>query len=366
MLKHSFVPMLELTRGEIVESVHYGAVAVVETGGRLVASVGDPQIVTYLRSSAKPFQVMPFLAHGGQAAYGLSLAEIALMCASHSGTDEHLAAVQGLQAKTGVRESDLLCGVHPPYHPETAEAMRRRGEQPTPNRHNCSGKHTGMVAYTRLLGLYDDPQAASLTYINPAHPIQQDILHAFAAMCDLPAEAVPIGIDGCSAPNFAAPLYNAALGFARLVDPSGLDDRQAELCRTITSAMTTYPNMVGGPDSFDTHLMLAAQGRILVKQGAEGFLAIGVLPGVIAPGSRGLGIAIKIADGDLGAHSRAPGEGGGHARPAVAIEILRQLAAIGPHELSALASFGPTFDLHNWRSLHVGQARPCFTLEFAR
>ncbi len=355
--------MLELTRGKIVESVHYGAAAVVNSQGKLVASWGSPEVVTYLRSSAKPFQIMPFLEHGGQAAFHLAKQEIALMCASHSGTDEHVAVLSGIQAKTGVKESDLLCGIHPLTHIETVEAMRQRGEALSPNRHNCSGKHTGMVAYTRLLDLYHDADATRLTYINPAHPIQKDILQAFAEMCSVAASETPIGIDGCSAPNFAAPLYNAALGFARLVDPTGLDDRRAETCRTIAGAMTAYPNMVGGPDSFDTRFMTVASGRILVKQGAEGFLAIGVLPGVIAPHSPGLGIAFKISDGDLAAHSRAPGEPGGRVRPAVALEILRQLGVLSPQELDALAVFGPRFDLHNWRSLHVGEARPCFELK---
>jgi L-asparaginase II len=310
-----------------------------------------------LRSSAKPFQALPLLEHGGQAAFGLTEREIALICGSHSGTDEQVAAVQAIQTKTGVKETDLLCGVHAPYHKPTADALRQRGEKPTANRHNCSGKHTGMIAYARLLGLpYDD-------YINPAHPIQQDILQTFSEMCDLPADQVKVAIDGCSAPNFAVPMHNAALAFARLCDPVQLDPQRTEVCRTIVAAMIANPDMVGGPDSFDTHLMQAMRGRVLCKGGAEGFLAMGVLPNVLGPGSPGLGITIKISDGDLASHSRSAAGSRGTARPAVALEVLRQLSVISPDELNSLAGYGPSFEILNWRKLLVGEGYPCFKLQ---
>ena len=173
----TYQPIYQLTRGPIVESVHYGAIAVVEASGRLFASYGDPEVVTYLRSSSKPFQALPFLEAGGQDAYQLALPEVAILCASHSGTSEHIAVVRSVQAKTGVRETDLMCGVHTPYHPETAEAMKARGEQPTSNHHNCSGKHTGMLAFARLLGF--PPEQDSLPYIDPDHPGQHMCRHTF-------------------------------------------------------------------------------------------------------------------------------------------------------------------------------------------
>ncbi len=345
----SYLPLFEVTRGRIVESIHFGAIAVVEAGGRLIASYGDPQVVTFLRSTAKPFQALPFVENQGPETYGLSLREVALICASHSGTDEHVAVVQGIQGKTGVAEEDLVCGVHPLSHAPTIEAMRQRGEKLTPNRHNCSGKHTGMLAYARLKGLPKDG------YTNPSHPIQQDILLIFAAMCALSLEQVEIGTDGCSAPNFAVPLYNAALGLARLCDPqAGAVEppaRQAA-CHTILEAMTSHPDMVGGPDSFDTRLMQAAQGRILAKSGAEGYYGLGLRPGVLEPGSPGVGIALKVSDGD--AQHRA--------RSAVTLEMLRQLGALDPSEADGLEEYGPVTRLYNWRKLEIGQARPCFEL----
>jgi len=344
----AYEPIYEVTRGRIVESIHFGAIAVVDACGQLIAQYGDPQAVTYLRSTAKPFQALPFTQSEGPRVYDLSPRELALMCASHSGTDEHVAVVRGMQAKTGVAEADLLCGVHPLSYEPTVEAMRRRGEAVTPNRHNCSGKHTGMLAFARLRGLPKED------YVNPSHPIQQEILGTFAEMCDLPVEQVEIGIDGCSAPNFAVPLYNAALAYARLSDPeSGSVEppgRRAA-CHAIVDAMTAHPDMVGGPDSFDTDLMQAAGGRVLAKAGAEGFQGVALRPGTLGLGSPGVGIAIKVSDGD--ARDRA--------RPALVLEIMRQLGILESTR-TRLAEYGPAVPVQNWRKLEVGRARPCFEL----
>jgi L-asparaginase II len=347
MSASDYHPCLELTRGEVVESIHFGAIAVVDTAGRLVAGYGNANTCTYLRSTAKPFQALPFIERGGHLAYDLSLAEIALLCASHSGTDQHVATVQAIQAKTGVLETSLLCGTHPPIHEPTAQVLQQRGENPGPNRHNCSGKHTGMLAFARLEGWPEDD------YIDPDHPVQQAILDTFAEMCNLPKTEIEIGIDGCSAPNFAVPLRSAALAYARLCDPNGLHAERAEACRAITVAMTAHPEMVGGPDRFDTCLMQVTRGRLLAKAGAEGYQGIGLLPDALGRGSPALGIALKISDGDLK----------GRARPAVVLEVLNQLGAFSSEELEALSQFGPRLPIYNWRKLAVGEARPCFQLE---
>ena len=344
-----YLPLFELTRGRIVESIHFGAIAVVDAQGGLIASYGDPQAVSYLRSTAKPFQALPFIENDGHKYYNLSQPEIAVMCASHSGTDEHVAVVQSMQAKSGVSEADLQCGVHPLSHAPTLEALRQRGEKLTPNRHNCSGKHTGMLAYARMKGM------PTGDYLDPAHPIQQDILCAFAAMCKISPQQVEIGIDGCSAPNFAVPLYHGALGMARLCDPENGDVQppaRRAACHVILEAMTSHPEMVGGPGSFDTRLMQATSGRILAKSGAEGYYGLGLRPGALGPGSPGAGIAIKISDGDTSYR----------VRPAIVLEVLRQLGALEAVEAVRLAECGPIFPLHNWQKLAVGQARPCFNL----
>jgi L-asparaginase II len=351
-----YIPIFELTRGTIVESIHYGAVAIVNHDGNLVAWLGNPQVITYLRSSAKPLQALPFIEQEGATKFGLTPSEIAILCASHSGTDDHCTTVNSIHNKVGVLENDLLCGTHMPSDPSTARRMHARGEIPTPNRHNCSGKHSGMLAFARL-------NDWSITdYINPNHPVQRAILQSFAEMSDLPIDDIHLGIDGCSAPNFAVPLFNAARAFAQLCDPERLPERRAIACQTITNAMMTHPEMVGGPDSFDTHLMQAMAGKLVCKGGAEGYQAIGLLPGALGPGSPALGIALKISDGDLGGRSRFPGDPGAHVRPAVVLEILSQLGAITEAELHSLAQFSRSFELQNWRGLIVGKGKPSFNL----
>jgi L-asparaginase II len=341
----AYEPMVELTRGRIVESIHFGALAVVDSSGELLASYGDPSVVTFLRSSAKPFQALPFVEREGDLHFGFSEAELALICSSHSGTDAQVEVLRGLQSKVGVREADLQCGVHEPYDQPTAEAMRERGEAPTSNRHNCSGKHTGMLAHAQLRDL---PLEG---YLDPGGPVQRSILETFAEMAGLPVEHVELGTDGCSAPNFAVPLRNAALALARLCEPDGLPADRAAACRRITHAMTSQPGMVAGPGRFDTLLMEAAGDRILAKAGAESYQALGVLPGCLGPASPALGIAMKISDGDP--NSRA--------RPLAALEALRQLGALDGLDLTNLAGFGPQ-QLRNYRDLQVGESRAAFTL----
>ncbi len=347
MSQTACVPLVELTRGNMVESFHSGCAAVVDSSGNLLAGLGDPHYTTFLRSSSKPFQILPLLENGGAEAFHLTDREIALMCASHSGTDEHLAAVNALQEKVGVQESDLLCGTHPVYHQPTQEALIRRGESPTPNRHNCSGKHTGFLAQAVLRALPKED------YINPAHPVQQSVLQAFAEMVNYPPEKITLGIDGCSAPVFAVPLYHAAWGFARLADPRGLPEKRAQACRRVTRAMAAEPFMVAGPDRFDTLAMQVGRGKFICKAGAEGYQAIAVMPGALGENSPALGIVFKVADGDPS----------GRARPVIAVEILRQLGLITQDEINATLAKLAARRLTNWRGLEIGEIRPVFELK---
>jgi L-asparaginase II len=354
-LHNPFQPLLELTRGKIVESTHYGAIAVVDSHGKSIASLGDTQIVAFLRSSAKPFQAMPFVERGGVEHYGLTAKELALACASHEGSEMHIQTVESIQAKVGIQESHLQCGSHMPGDVSAYKRLIKEDEAPTPNRNNCSGKHSAMLAHAKMRGLPLD------TYLDLDHPIQKDILASFAEMCLLPSNRVELGIDGCSAPNFAVPLYNAALAFARLVDPSELPETRAIACHKITSAMTSHPEMVSGPDEFDCRLMQVGQGKIVCKRGAEGYQAIGLLPGALAPDSPGIGITLKIMDGDLG-QRRLDLTGYSRVRPAVTLEILKQLGALSEARLGELAEFGPVKPIKNHRGIVVGESRPVFSL----
>jgi len=351
-----FKPVFELTRGGGQESLHFGAAAVVDAAGRLHAWVGDPDVSTFIRSAAKPLQVLPFIEAGGVEHFGLSERDLALMCASHSGTDEHVQALEDLQKKVSVCEQDLLCGVHPPLHKPTAQRMQSDGRLPTPNRHNCSGKHTGMLAFAAMKRASEDRSADQNSYIDPDNTIQKEILRVVAEMCEIPVQKIQVGIDGCSAPNFRLPLRNAALAFARLADPEHggvAPARRRFACQKVCSAMMAYPDMVAGPDRFDTAIMQVGRGRILAKGGAEGYQAISLMPGVLGPDSPAVGITLKIADGDRR----------GTAKPAVVLEILRQIGALSDEELAEIQPYGPQIEVRNWREIIVGEGRPCFTLE---
>jgi L-asparaginase II len=340
--------LVELTRGSLVESVHAGSAALADVHGRLVAWVGDPDASAFLRSSAKPFQAISFVESGAADAFGLEDDELAIVCGSHIGTDAHVDVVRRLQAKTGLAETDLLCGTHNPPDGKTMRAMVLRGEEPSPLRHNCSGKHSGMLASARFRwGGTLSPDG--LTYIETANPIQRDILATFAALCGLPDERVTVGIDGCSAPNFAVPLRNAATAAARLMDPTDLPDRRAAACRRITRAMTDCPDLVRGEGRFDSELMRAGHGVVFSKAGAEGYQILGIAPGALGIGSPALGVAIKIADGD----------GADRAASLAALTVLDQLG--WPEKLvsEGLQKFRAR-PLTNWRGLTVGEIRACF------
>jgi L-asparaginase II len=328
----------------------------VDSLGRLLASYGDPQTVAFLRSSAKPFQALPFVEHGGVEYFGFTEPELALACASHEGSALHVEAVRLMQEKAGIEESQLQCGSHLPSDAAMFRYFVAQGERPTANYNNCSGKHTAMLARARMRGLSPE------SYLDPGHPVQQEILAVFAGMCSMEVADVEMGIDGCSAPNFAVPLLKAALGMARLCDPRELPEARSSACRKITSAMTRHPEMVSGTGEFDCELMKAAGGLVVTKRGAEGFQIIGLLPGVLSPDAPGVGIAFKVTDGDasrlsMDLHSTT------RVRPAVTLEILRQLRVLSEPQLEVLASFGPVKELVNHRGLVTGHSKPVFILE---
>ena len=344
-----------VTRGRVVESIHYGSIAVVDSNGKLIASQGDPQTVAFLRSSAKPFQVLPFVERGGLEYFGFTAAELALACASHEGSDMHVQAVLQLQRKIGIEECDLQCGTHMPGDVDELKSLIVHNEQPRTNHNNCSGKHTAMLAHAKMRGLPLE------NYLEVNNPIQQDILGSFAEMCRLPAEEVERGIDGCSAPNFAVPLFNAALAFARMCDPRDLTEARASACRKITSAMTSHSEMISGYGEFDEQLMKAGKGGIVCKRGAEGFQIIGLLPGVLGADSAGVGIAVKVSDGDASRLGSGL-ESTNRVRPAVTLEILRQLGALSSEQEHALAEFGPEKPIKNHRGIVTGSSYPVFKI----
>jgi L-asparaginase II len=329
--------------------VHFGAIAVVDPAGNLFAWYGDPMVETYLRSSAKPFQALPLVEMGGVERFQMTEAELAVTCASHSGTDIHLRTIYELQAKIGISKDDLHCGTHQPFDSATRALLRDRGEQPTTNHHNCSGKHTGMLGQAKLMN------ADLEDYTEIDHPVQQNILSIVSELCQIPVDRIQIGRDGCSVPTFSMPLIHAARGWARLSDPRELPSNIKKACQKITSAMQSAPFLVAGPGRIDTAIMQCLPGKIVSKAGAEAFQALNIPPGILKKGSPALGIVIKVADGD---HRK-------QARRAVYIEVLKQLKLLTPDNLKALSEYGPDIPILNQRRILTGWGKPCFQLQYS-
>ncbi|TAM78335.1 asparaginase [bacterium] len=278
------VPLIEVSRGPLVESVHQIAAAVCSPEGELLFSLGTVDVPVYLRSSAKPFISSTVVCSGAAERFAFTDQEVAVITASHNGEPFHVEAVSGILRKIGLDASALQCGAHEPYHEPTALAMRERGERPSALHSNCSGKHAGILALAVHLGA--DPAA----YLDPDHPAQRAILDVCATFVGLRREELPLGVDGCGIPVFATPLRSAAMAFARLATGRGLPADLARSAARVYGAMTAYPEYVAGTARFDTDFMRAAGGRAASKAGAEGVMCV-------AHRTRGLGLVLKVVDG---------------------------------------------------------------------
>lgn len=328
--------LVEVTRGPLVENQHRGHVAVVDWQGKLLYSAGDPRHITYWRSSAKPFQALPVIESGAVDHFSLTPKELALFCASHNGEAMHTETVLGIFAKIGQDPSLLQCGVHMPYHAETAKAMTERCEVATTLHCNCSGKHSGMLTLVTHMGW--DPA----TYLERDHPLQQRILDYIADCSSYPREDIAIGVDGCGVPVHGLPIYNMALAYARLVKPQGQGQVRVEACERVTAAMLAHPEMVGGTDRFCTDLMRVSQGTLVGKAGAAGVYCVGII-------KEGIGIAVKCEDG------------ASRGRDAVVVEILRQLDYLSEEQVLALEKYHRPKNI-NHRQEKCGEVVPVVEL----
>lgn len=328
--------LVEVVRGERVESVHRGIVAVVAPDGSAVASVGDPDAFVFWRSSAKPFQLAPFVASGRFDDYELGTEALAIMAASHSGEDRHVRLVQETLRRAGLTSAVLQNQVHAPFDTETAHRLLRDGEKPTILRGNCSGKHAGMVLFAKASGWPLDG------YWHPEHPVQRMALETVSALSDVPIEEIATAVDGCGVVTFGTPIRGLALAIARLADPAAVADPplRTALAR-IRDAMMAHPELVGGArDRLDTSLMKAAPGRLVSKSGMEALRGVGILRGRRSNGVEvaASGMAIKIEDGD----------GYDRGTWSASVEALRQAGVLEGQALRLLARYHrpPILDPH--------------------
>jgi L-asparaginase II len=328
------VPITVAFRGGHPENVHHGSLAVVNAQGQLLASVGDVRSPLFTRSALKPFQAMPLIA---RAADRLKLddADVALLCASHSGEPMHVERAASLLARIGADESSLACGTHVPFFFIATGATPEPGTRFTRLHHNCSGKHTGMLLLADSLG------APLADYLASSHPVQQEIARSVGHFTGVPADQLVRGIDGCSAPNFAVPLQALAQGFARLTlnEP---DPIYGDAPLRIARAMSRHPELVSGQGRNDLALMRAGRGDWVSKVGADGVQAL-------ASFSRGIGIAAKVSDGQL-----AP-------LMVAFVSALEQLGWLDDESRAALASLIPP-PLKNAAGIEVGEMRAVLEL----
>jgi L-asparaginase II len=337
-------PVVEVRRGSLTESRHRGHIVVVEPDGNIVNYLGSPQNVTFLRSSAKPFQALPLLTSGAAERFGFTDPEIALACASHNGEPIHTELAASMLQKIGLGPEALKCGIHEPYSLEEAGKLRLRGEAPNVLHNNCSGKHAGMLALAIHLG------APTENYNSAENPVQKVIAGAMSQFSDVPVIDMVVGIDGCAVPVFGITVKAMALAYAKLVSPPATFDQPTrDACKRIVRVMSAYPELIGGTsDRLDTELMRAAPGRLISKVGAEGVYTAGIAPCEEWP--KGLGLALKIEDGD-----------DKRARPTVVIETLRQLGVLRDESLEAVGRYA-FFPVRNQPGEVVGEVRATFTL----
>ncbi|MBC7907437.1 MAG: asparaginase [Rhodospirillaceae bacterium] len=281
MNKHANPIVVEVLRGDVVESVHRASIMVADAGGGGVAAWGDVDRPAFPRSSLKPIQALALVETGAAQAFGVTEQELALAAASHGGEPQHTDRVRAWLARLGLDESALECGAHAPSHEPSHRALMAAGSVPNPLHNNCSGKHAGFLTIARHLGV---PVQG---YIHPDHPVQQRVTAIIEDMTG--CVAIPNGIDGCGIPAFALPLVATATAMAQLADPAILSPERRHAAHAVVAAMRSHPTLVAGTGRLDSALMQAVP-DLAVKGGAEGFH-------VAIVADQGLGIAVKVDDG---------------------------------------------------------------------
>lgn len=327
----------EVRRNGTVESVHYGSIVVCDNKGTVLYHVGDPELVTFTRSSAKAFQFLPVFESGATKRFGHSLQQMAIMLGSHNGSELHQQVAKSNLDLIGLDESYLKCGSHLPVELKLQGELPVTGVKYTSLAHNCSGKHSGQLALAVHIG--DDPN----NYIDPESKTQKMVKQAVSEAYDYPIDQIKMGTDGCSLPNFCLPLRNMAKAYACIVTRTAASPVRREAYQTIYDAMSQFPLMVSGNKRCDLAVTEACKGDVILKVGGEAVETIGVV-------SKGIGIAIKVIDGNTRGLF-----------PAIC-EVLRQLEVIDDATFKSLGAFSRP-QLFNDRKINIGEVVPVFKLK---
>lgn len=327
------VELVHITRGGVVDCVHRGHLVVVDHAGEVRFAAGDTDAVAYLRSCAKPFQALAVIRSGAADLFAFTPEELAVMAGSHNGTTEHTHIVEGILEKIGAGKEALLCGVGAPISRSAYESLLLSGQRPSVLQHNCSGKHSGMLAACRAQG-WD-----MATYLQADHPLQQMILQITAELAGMNADDIVLALDGCGVPTFGLPMRSIALLFARL-GTTALDE-SSDL-GYIARVMQQHPLLFSGEGRVDASIVRATNGRLVAKDGAEGLLGIGVP-------DHDAGIALKISDGNQRAHIPA------------AAALMRGMGCISQDEADTLEKLMPSV-VRNNHGQPAGEMRAVFSM----
>lgn len=320
--------LVEVWRGDFLESQHRGHAMVMDSSGHILACWGDPDAVILPRSSVKMLQALPLIESGAAKAADLQDEQLALSCASHQGASIHVTKTSDWLSSLGLDESDLRCGSQVPNDLSEKKRILCSEEKPCQLHNNCSGKHVGFLTLNKHLG-------GGSEYNDVDHPVQKAIKQAFEEITE--NHTLGYGIDGCSAPNFASTLTGLTRAMASMADPSALGETRANAAKALVGAMQRYPVLVAGEGRACTELMQAMDGKVAVKTGAEGvFIAI-------VPEKR-VGVALKIEDGATRA-----------AECAIAA-ILVRLGVLSPDHPLTIKRLNPR--ILNRREIDTGQIRP--------
>lgn len=321
------VPMVEIWRGPVVESLHLGHAVICDTSGEIVEAWGDPEVTIYPRSSAKMIQALPLLDSGAAAAHGLGTEHYALACASHTGAPIHTDRVRAWLSQLNLGDNDLRCGPQVPENIPARDALICAGESPCQYHNNCSGKHSGFLTLARHLG-------AGPEYVEIDHPVQRACLDAFEEVTQ--EESPGWGIDGCSAPNFLTTLHGMGRAMAFFAGARAEGNARERAAADLRDAMIAHPELVAGETRACTELMRACSEPVALKTGAEAFY-IAILP------ARKLGIALKISDGAT------------RASECVIASLLVRLGVLDPAHPAARKYANPP--ILNRRDIEAGEIR---------
>ncbi|PCI89012.1 MAG: asparaginase [Hyphomicrobiales bacterium] len=276
--------LVDVLRADHVESVHRGAVYVVDDAGQELLSIGNVDKLVYPRSAIKIMQALPMAESGAIEALRLNDKQLSLICSSHNGEVKHAEMAQSILVGAGLSVDDLQCGTHVPMYRDAADELVRSGTSACALHNNCSGKHSGMLAFAKHAGF------ETKDYIELEHPVQREVLKTMSELTEFDLRTAPCGFDGCSLPTWAAPLRAWAKAFAKISRGTGLGDVRGAAVAKLREAVMAEPFYVAGSGRYCTDIMTQLSTPIFVKIGAEGVFCVS-LP------EHGIGIALKCEDG---------------------------------------------------------------------